>query len=62
MLAVSLTEKFLAYCSPHRSPATLAFYRARLKKFCDAYHNRDLATLTPLEIDETSGPGRRRHV
>jgi len=52
MLTGNLIEKFLAYCSRHRSPATLAFYRARLKKFCDAYHGRDLATLTPLEIDE----------
>jgi hypothetical protein len=43
---------FLAYCSRHRAPATLAFYRARLKKFCEAYNSRDLASLTPLEIDE----------
>jgi integrase len=52
MLTGNLIELFLAYCSRHRSPATLAFYRARLKKFCEAYHGRDLATLTPLEIDE----------
>ena len=31
---------FLAYCSRRRSPATLAFYRARLKKFCEAYNSR----------------------
>ena len=43
---------FLAYCSRHRSPATLAFYRARLKKFCEAYNARELSSLTPLEIDE----------
>jgi integrase len=43
---------FLAYCSRRRSPATLAFYRARLKKFCEAYNSRDLTSLTPLEIDE----------
>jgi integrase/recombinase XerC/integrase/recombinase XerD len=47
-----LIEKFLGYCARHRSTATLAFYRTRLKKFCEAYNARDLATLTPLEIDE----------
>ncbi|MBI3860437.1 MAG: hypothetical protein HY290_00925 [Planctomycetia bacterium] len=31
---------------------TLAFYRTRLKKFRDTYNSRDLASLTPLEIDE----------
>src|SRR5262245_57152236 len=36
----------------HRSPATLAFYRARLKKFVKAYNARELATLTSLEIDD----------
>jgi integrase/recombinase XerC/integrase/recombinase XerD len=43
---------FLAYCSRHRSQATLAFYRARLKKFREAYNSRDRSSLTPLEIDE----------
>src|SRR5436190_5146855 len=36
----------------HRAPATVTFYRARLKKFCDAYNARELASLTPLEVDE----------
>ena len=31
---------------------TVAFYRGRLKKFREAYNTRDLASLTPLEIDE----------
>ena len=31
---------------------TLAFYRARLRKFREAYNARDFAPLTPLEIDE----------
>src|SRR6516225_1187135 len=47
-----LTQRFLAWNSRHRSPATLAFYRARLKKFCEAYNDRELSALTPLEIDE----------
>ena len=52
MLIPELIDKFLAYCSRHRAPATVAFYRTRLKKFCQAYNARDLASLTPLEIDE----------
>jgi hypothetical protein len=28
-----LIEKFLGYCARHRSTATLAFYRTRLKKY-----------------------------
>lgn len=47
-----LVEKFLAYCARHRAPATLQFYRTRLKKFREAYNSRDLASLTPLEVDE----------
>jgi len=47
-----LTTKFFAWNARNRAPATLAFYRARLKKFCAAYNGRDLASLTPLEIDE----------
>jgi integrase len=52
MLVCELTEKFLEYCSRHRSPATLAFYRTRLMKFCREFNSRELRTLTPLEIDE----------
>jgi len=47
-----LTDKFFAWNSRNRAPATVAFYRARLKKFREAYNARDLASLTPLEIDE----------
>jgi len=47
-----LTDKFYAWNSRNRAPATVAFYRARLKKFREAYNARDLASLTPLEIDE----------
>src|SRR5580765_7588216 len=46
-----LIKKFFKYCSRHHSPATLAFYRTRLKKFREAFNARDLASLTPLEID-----------
>ncbi len=52
MLIPELTDKFLAYCSRHRTPATLGFYRARLKKFCREFNARELGSLTPLEIDE----------
>jgi integrase len=47
-----LTEAFFAWNKRNRAPATVAFYRARLKKFREAYNARDLASLTPLEIDE----------
>ena len=45
-------DMFLAYCVRHRTPATVAFYRARLKKFCCEFNGREFASLTPLEIDE----------
>ncbi|MBI3865788.1 MAG: site-specific integrase, partial [Planctomycetia bacterium] len=38
--------------SRHRAPATVGFYRTRLKKFVEAYNARELSSLTPLEIDE----------
>ncbi len=60
MLIPELTDKFLAYCSRHRAPATVGFYRTRLKKFCREFNDRELASLTPLEIDEhlaTAGTG-----
>src|SRR5579872_4383252 len=52
MLIPELTDKFLAYCSRHRAPATLEFYRTRLKKFCREFNDRGVGSLTPLEIDE----------
>ena len=51
MLVPELIEKFLAYCTRHRTAATRAFYRARLKKFCREFNARDMGSLTPLEID-----------
>lgn len=52
MVIGELNEKFLAWCGWHRAPATVGFYRTRLKRFCDAYNARTLDSLTPLEIDE----------
>ncbi len=52
MLIPELTGTFLAYCSRHRSPATVVFYRSRLKRFCERFNTRELSTLTPLEVDE----------
>jgi integrase len=52
MLIGELIHELLGWCSRHRSPATVAFYRTRLRRFCQKYNDRDLATLTPLEIDE----------
>ena len=52
MLIPELIATFLSYCTRHRTAATLAFYRARLKKFCLEFNARALASLTPLEIDE----------
>lgn len=31
---------------------TAAFYRTRVRQFCRKFNDRDLASLTPLEIDE----------
>jgi len=52
MYVNELVERFLAYCRRHRAPATVEFYRMRLRKFREAYNGRALASLTPLEIDE----------
>jgi integrase len=52
MLIADLNEEFLAWCSRHRAPATVEFYRTRLRQFCRKYNERDFASLTPLEIDE----------
>ena len=46
------TDNFFAWNSRNRAPATVAFYRARLRKFREAYNARELTSLTPLEIDE----------
>ena len=47
-----IVETFISWNQRHRAPATVAFHRARLKKFCEAYNARELDSLTPLEIDE----------
>ena len=52
MLISKIVETFISWNQRHRASATVAFYRARLKKFRDAYNTRELASLTPLEIDE----------
>jgi hypothetical protein len=36
MPIANLIETFLVWNSRHRAPSTVAFYRARLKKFCQA--------------------------
>ena len=60
MLIAELVATFISWNLRHRAPATVDFYRARLKRFCEAYNARDLASLAPLEIDEhlaTAGMG-----
>ena len=63
MLIGELIATFTSWNTRHRAPATVGFYRARLKRFCEAYNARDLSFLTPLEIDEylaPAGAGNRR--
>ncbi len=55
MLSGDMIDKFFVWNSRHRAPATLAFYRTRLRQFCEKYNRRDLATLSPLEVDEYLG-------
>jgi integrase len=52
MLIGDVITKFLDWNVRHRSPATFAFYHARLRRFYWAFYTRDLASLTPLEVDE----------
>src|SRR5262249_27771629 len=52
MQICNLIDTFLAYCLRHRAPATVGFYRTRLRQFCRKFNSRDFASLTPLEIDE----------
>jgi hypothetical protein len=47
-----LIDRFLAWCSRHRVPATCRFYRTRLRMFRGVHGGREFATLSPLEIDE----------
>jgi integrase len=55
MLTGELIEVFLGWCARHRTPATCAFYRTRLRRFCEKFNARELGTLTPLEVDEYLG-------
>ena len=55
MFIHELIARFQSWNSRHRAPATVAFYRTRLKRFCQAYNARELGTLTPLEVDEYLG-------
>ena len=55
MLIRDLIDTFHSWCSRHRAPATCAFYRTRLRRFCQKYNARELGTLTPLEVDEHLG-------
>ncbi len=55
--AVDVPETFAGPVGPPliaavHAPATLGFYCTRLRRFRDQYNGRELATLTPLEIDE----------
>ncbi len=52
MLIGNLIDSFFVWNSRHRSPATLAFYQTRLRRFCRKFNDRDLGTLTPLDVDE----------
>jgi len=51
MLVRDLVDAFLSWCGRHRAPATLRFYRARLRLFCEQFAARDAASLTSLELD-----------
>jgi integrase len=51
MLIRDLVDAYLSWCSRHRSPATVRFYRARLRLFCENFSDRDAASLLSLEID-----------
>src|SRR5450631_772764 len=51
MLIRDLIDAFLAWCGRHLAPATLRFYSARLRLFCEQFSARDAASLTSLEID-----------
>jgi hypothetical protein len=68
VLVGALVKSFIAWCGRHRSPATVFFYRARLSKFSEKFHDREMGTLTSLEVDEHlaaagagMSDGTRRH-
>lgn len=53
MLTRDLIAEFLAYNERHRSPATVRFYRQRLKRFGEKFGDREFSreAIRPLEID-----------
>jgi integrase len=55
ILIRDLIDTFHSWNTRHRAPATVEFYRARLKRFLQLYNARKLASLTPLEVDEYLG-------
>ena len=46
----TLVEHFLQWCLPRRAAATVKHYRSRLRPFVERFRGRELADLTPLEI------------
>jgi integrase len=51
MVIRDLIDAFLSWCGRHRAPATVHFYRARLRFFRESFSARDAPSLTSLEID-----------
>lgn len=42
MLIGELVTTFISWNRRHRAPATVEFYRTRLKRSCQAYNEREL--------------------
>ena len=68
MQIAHIIHEFLAWSSRHRTPATVAYYAARLKLFSAAFGAGEAGTLTSLAIDahlHAAGQGQsgttRRH-
>jgi len=51
MLISDLVDTFIAWCGRHRSPATVRFYRTRLRLFRSTFGTREAPSLTSLEVD-----------
>jgi integrase len=51
MRVEELIDTFIAWCGRHRSPATVRFYRSRLRLFRKALGEREASSVTSLEID-----------
>lgn len=68
MRTADVIDAFLASRGQTRAPETVRFYRARLKTFRDKYGDRELLTLTPLDVlthlaetGQTASDSTRRH-